>query len=367
MTQNAPSLGPQGLSQDNRFMLSQSEWLAIQVYVAASMVLPTNDDQMRKALQLESNDDVKQFKDLESAYQDIQSHCTVWRDTTFPATVSLADDIVHYNGKVKVYYGALTPIINALQQNPDNDLMKRKLNAVLDTLAKQAKQYSDNAQNVYNDVKTFADETQTDLHTVTQLQASYQSKYGAQSEDRKQLEKDLKDWKNTLQEATDEYNHDVVVAATSPAYAWVLPPIGLIAAATVSGIYGAKATAAKRKMEAARDQINNLQKEIRRDVLLMQYIENAQTSMTSIKDKMTPALASVQKIQGIWSAIHSDLNNICNIIEQDIRKAIPLIMDLGVQEAIDAWAKVAGEADAYRTNAFITVDGQSQDSTKKAA
>jgi fumarate hydratase class II len=87
----------------------------------------------------------------------------------------------------------------------------------------------------------------------------------------------------------------------------------------------------------------------------MMAINNAQSGMSAISDKLNRALPVIQKIQGVWGAIAGDLQNIVNLIKTDIQDALPIIMDLGVEAALNAWKSVGEEADQYRVNAYITV------------
>jgi hypothetical protein len=44
---------------------------------------------------------------------------------------------------------------------------------------------------------------------------------------------------------------------------------------------------------------------------------------------------------------------ISTLIDTDVREVPPIIMDLGVDEAVKAWHNVAVNADAYRVNAHV--------------
>src|SRR5438270_156120 len=62
------------------------------------------------------------------------------------------------------------------------------------------------------------------------LVKKYNDEFGEKSQDVIDCNKEIEAQKLILQAANDEYNHDVIVAATSPTYAWVWP-VGTIAAA----------------------------------------------------------------------------------------------------------------------------------------
>ena len=143
-----------------------------------------------------------------------------------------------------------------------------------------------------------------------------------------------------------------VIAATTPTYAWV-PIVGLIAAAVVAGIYGARAVEALDRARAAQGKINELAASLAADANLMTAINSAQIGMNRIVADVAAALPVIQKIQGVWGGISSDLGHISSLIDTDIRQVPPIIMSLGVDEAVRAWHNVALNADAYRVNAYV--------------
>jgi len=79
----------------------------------------------------------------------------------------------------------------------------------------------------------------------------------------------------------------------------------------------------------------------------------AKAGITSISSDLKVALPIIQRIQGVWGAMANDLNSIIKLIDNNIRRALPIVMDLGVESAIRSWAAVAHAADTYRKNAFV--------------
>ena len=75
--------------------------------------------------------------------------------------------------------------------------------------------------------------------------------------------------------------------------------------------------------------------------------------MNTIVRDVAETLPVIQKIQGVWGGISADLGAFSRMIDDDIRNVPPIIMGLGVDEAITAWHQVALNADAYRLNAYI--------------
>jgi hypothetical protein len=350
--------------KENPFLLSSAEWLAIQVYVNDAVSLPTNTDELQKSLGPDAPPiNTADFASLVACYSAINSHCTDWQKTTFPASISLAGDVVAYAQKAPIYYGAINTEAQKLVSNPNDTQAQAALKAIIDNLAAQATTFQGNAQHVSDMITTFATQTAADKNsllgpdgtgTQSGIVKDYTDKYGSTSEAVKSLTDQLNGLNELLVTDTKEYNHDVIVASTTPTYAWIWP-IGTIAAAIVAGIYGDKAMKALNRIHKDQDQIATLSAQLKADANLMCDLTLANKGITQISSEISNALPIIQKIQGIWGAIATDLTNLGNIIQNDIAQALPIIMNLGVDEAITAWQKLGTEADSYRVNAYITM------------
>jgi hypothetical protein len=358
-----PNIGPGALQTGTTspFVLSSADWYSIQTYVFDALQLPTTLEGLRTYVKAEASFDMTPFQPLIDAYTLMNTHCTTWQNTTFPASVSLADDIVHYNTKVPIYYGAINTYAQKLVTNPNDTQAQAALVAILDNLSQQAATYQQNAQHVADQIQQFSVDSANDQNTLGGtdgkggLIKTYNDQYGAQSAQVQELQKQLQAQQLQLKAANDAYNHDMVVAATTPTYGWIWP-FGTIAAAIVAGIYGKKATDDLANARAAQDQINTIGGEIARDVNLMNAITFAEQGMGAILQALTRALPVIQKIQGAWASISSDLSNVGTIIKNDIQQAMPILMGLGVDEAISQWQQLSDEANGYRVNAYVAVD-----------
>jgi len=362
-----PSIGPGDLNQPGTtggrpFLLSRTEWIQIQTYVTDALNLPTTDSLLRTTLGPAAPSDLSDFKPLLACYGTINTHCATWQNTTFPATVSLADDIYDYGtNKAPVYYPAIQKEADVLTNDPNNDTAKKALVAILQNLQTQAQGFSDRAAGVAKQVQQFALDTAADQTALLGsdgnggLKKRYNDEYGTTSQDVQNLTKELQAQKIALKADNDAYNHDVIVAATTPTYAWV-PPFGPVAAAIVAGIYTKRAIDDLDKAKAAADKIKNLNDQLRADANLLITIHAAENGITTIALALAAALPVIQKVQGIWSAIASDLTKIIGVIQTDIGQALPIIMNLGIDEAVTDWKNVANEANDYRVNAFVKID-----------
>lgn len=350
-----------GTTNGPGFSLSKTEWLSIQTYVNDALALPTDKTSFAKSLGPGAPTDLSDFDQLIDCYKNISSHCLTWKQTTYPLTVSLASNIYDYGtNKVPLYYGAILPLANKLSENPNDTQSKEALKGVLQTLTTAASGYQAHASHVASEVQKFADETQADKTVLSGTDGKsglikyYNDKFGSKSAEVVELNKEIVAQRLVLSSKNAEYDHDVIVAATTPTYAWIFP-VGTIAAAVVAGVYGHKAVEALDAARAAQSKINSLSDEIAADAKLMTSIFLSEQGMHTIESDLAEALPVIQKIEGVWGAISADLAAIVKMIDEDIAKALPIIMNLGVEEAIRAWHNVALAANTYRINAYITV------------
>jgi hypothetical protein len=359
------SIGPGKIATPNftggpAFALSTTEWIAIQTYVVDSLALPTDEAAFKKSLGPGAPSSLVDFIPLIAAYKAINAHCTTWKNDTYPSSVELASNIHSYALAASTYYNPILPLARILTANPNDADAKAKLEAILSKLSKDATDNQTKASAVAVKIKAFADQTSADKVELSGkdgkggLVKKYNDEFGSTSAEVAELTKQLKAQQEILKSKNAEYDHDVVVAATTPTYAWVWP-IGTIAAAIVAGVYGKKATDALEAARAAQQKINSLSDKLAADANLMVAINSAELGMTTILNSLNAALPVIQKIEGVWGAIAGDLSNIVNLIKTDIGEALPIIMDLGVEEAITAWTSVGLEADSYRVNAYVTV------------
>jgi hypothetical protein len=361
----APSIGPGAIATPGTaggpgFVLSSTNWIAIQTYVMDGLGLPTTDDKFKDWMGKGAPSDLSHFKPLMDCFTQIQGQCKKWQDDVYPASVSLASDVYDY-GQHKA--PALFPKINEqadiLSKNSSDADAQAKLKAILQALTKDAQTRADNATKVKTQIKKFADDTLQSKATLSGtpdkpggLVKSYMDEYGQRSTEVIEVTKQIAEQKQILQQETDNYNHDVVVAATTPTYAWVWL-IGTIPAIVVAGVYTARALEALDKVNAAKKKINDFEATLAADALLMIGLTNAETGMSRILNDLNAALPIIELIEGVWGGIADDLQNLVNLIDSDITKALPIIMSIGVDEALSSWHDVAVHADAYRTNAYV--------------
>lgn len=347
------------------FLLSVPEWYTIQVYVSNGRTLPATEEAFKNSLGKGAPADLSIFKPLIDCYRDIKSHCEKWSSTTYPATVSLASTIYDYGkNKAPIYYGAIIKQADILTEDPGNERAKATLKGIFANLKQTAQDNSAKAKDVAAQVQEFLTQTQDHKKTLigsdnkSGLRASYNNIYGDNGTKAQEYIKEIEDLRKVLDKATKEYDQAVVIASTTPTYAWI-PYLGWIASAVIAGVYGKMATDALDRINATRAKIEASTNQLIAATNLSLSLENARIGLNNIADSLQAALPNLEKVNGAWKAIADDMGNIEAMIERDIFQVIPLMMSLGVEEAIVAWEALALKAESFRMNAYITLDQKS--------
>jgi len=335
------SIAPGSIAKtDNPFLIDAALWNAINVYVYNGVKLPENMPQ----------------EDLRGAYALIREHTKAWRDVTFPRSLSVADDIVDYGMKAPRLYAALSDAGDKIMEAPDGsadyEIAKKRFVAILNRLIDDAAKHAGNAAQVKTSVLAFRSQTIDDHNAVKKIKTKYEAEYGAGSQKEKDLEKEIADLQASAAALNDEYNQAVVVAATSPTYAWVFP-VGTISAIVVAGVYGDKAVKLKDAIAAVNDKINTLTGEKKQRIEMLALLKLAVDSSSGIEKLMGPASDALDKVAGTWSAIAADLTKLKDFVA-NMRGGFDLYF-VDIPQAIDDWKRLAEKADAYRANAFIKI------------
>jgi hemolytic enterotoxin HBL len=364
----APKIGPGAIAKPAMtggpsFALSSTNWIAIQTYVMEGLALPITQDKFKEYLGKGAPSDLSDFKPLLECFSKIHDQCSTWQKQVFPDSVSLASDIYDYGThKAPSYFPPITKLADRLTAKPDDAEAKEKLKALLTNLTTDAQQRADKATAVKTQIQKFADDTLASRSTLSGtpdkpggLLKKYQDEYGGKSKEVTELNQQIATQKEILKKATDEYNYDVVVAATTPTYVWAWP-IGTIPAIVVAGVYGKRAVDALDQLNAAKQKISEMEVKLAADALLMIGINTVESSTSKILNDLNAALPIIELIEGVWGGIADDLQSLLKQIDVDIRQALPILMSLGVDETLRSWHDVALRADAYRTHAYVVTN-----------
>jgi hypothetical protein len=356
-TSPSPDLGPSNVADPTSpFALNSAEMQDIQTWMFFANELPDDDNSLRLFLGVDASFDVSGYEDLVTTFQPVTQHANTWTDAVLPSLVLLAADLVNYATLQQTALPALKELIPAAGQTMDPTAAQNFIQTI-QYMQSQAAGYQDNAKARYQDLSNFAADLTTDQKNVSNTLTSYQQRLSGEGGEIQQLQNDLTQWQSDLSSAQAQYRHDVIVAATTPSYAWVgfpFCPVGLIAASIVAGVYGARAKQAAADIAADRSAISSDQQQLANDQLTLAALTNATNGLTTLLADLTAVTGVVQTMEGGWGAIASDLGNLATTL-QSSQTAPGFLQGIDFDTAAKDWANAASAAQTYQAVAFVSV------------
>jgi hypothetical protein len=342
-----------------RIVLDSAERLDLQRYILEGMALPTTDKAVKSAFSI-PDDKLSEFKDMITAFKAIQEHCGTFYNGAYTESVSLASAIVEFNFAAQYYLRGIEKIADDYNnKRVTAEYAEQACTALIDILLKKFNEYVAKCDTVFAGITTFLTQTNADNTTMngqdgkSGLNKQYRDKYGLHTDEIKKLQDDISEAQRELTYATEKYNHDVVVAATSPTYVWVVP-FGTIAAGIVAGIYGKRATDAYKKMGELRTEISSSTGALQQKMAMSACLFSATISIGRIADLIKKAITPIEKMKGSWLALSDDMKALRKTVTDDIQQLPMVVKAMGVDSALAQWKAVADEADNYRKIAFIS-------------
>ena len=370
-------LNPHASSQPdstNPFFMGRSDWLDIQLYAQNGRRLPSNEAAFRSNYHIPDDQSLTPFSDIQQAFSEIHQHCCEWlgvdggngsfSNGIYDGIVDLARDIYHYSQSVETYYQGLSKIVARMedevdQQSPSFMRLQAKFDKIIDKLIEDAESREHKAEAARSAVSRFKDNTQNDRERLKTAHKALPDILTLFSERNTALEEKITILSQSVSNLNEAYNKAVVVAATTPTYALLLPPLGLIAAATVAGIYGDQAVKLKNQKEQVEQQAEDVRRELEKNrsagAALQISISSIDTESSGLLDNMEQALLVLGKVKGFWNATASDLRNIKTVLQQDVKSADVLLKEFGIDDAISKWQDLGANANAFSANAYIDV------------
>ncbi|MFW5415653.1 alpha-xenorhabdolysin family binary toxin subunit A [Nocardiopsis sp. CNT-189] len=338
-----------GSDGGRRFLLSQAEWYHLQAYCAAVLALPADDESIRNRFQLTPGDDAADFADIRDRYASMHGHVAEWNGTVMPRSVEVAEAVRVYGHEAQDTYGELLRLVK--ERGLEDPTARGRFQEVLDGCIARSRELAAQGGGVAELVRAFQQRAAEDTRLLAPLKEKYEKRYDHEDAEWRAVRDQIADDRAALAEANEEYNRDVVVAATTPAYAWV-PFFGFIAAVTVASVYADKAVEARKEIDRIEQKINDEQKKLTRNAHIRRSVLDACESLAGTESHSGTALGTLGAIRSAWESVAAELAALRDLAENDVKKAEEIV-DLQIQQAIDDWKAVSAEAADYLDRAYI--------------
>src|SRR5262249_36889816 len=225
-------------------------WHYLQVYSFWGLRIAYTETSLKSLLGISDPLAYDFFGPMVEAYTKIHDGAKGFSENIFPAVVKLGDDLTTFATRATSKAGgdgmfsAISDCLNGKNGGQLSDAVQ-----ILSDLQMTATKNAQNAENVLSSTSTYSlsayhdalVDADNELQNVQkQIEADDKSSQKKIHEITGTGSGSLADLMNNLKSDQDEYQHDVIVASTTPTYGWVYP-FGTICAATVAAVYGTRA------------------------------------------------------------------------------------------------------------------------------
>jgi hypothetical protein len=172
----------------------------------------------------------------------------------------------------------------------------------------------------------------------------------------------IANFKKLIKDKQAEYDHDVVVAATSPTYVWVIP-YGTIAAVVVAGVYGDRAVKALNAISDLEAELKTADANLFTALQTHKVQEAANKGVDSAVLYTHLALAHTVNVKNAWSGVKGSLDAIgakVNAMTKDqdgeTKLKVKQLVINYAQAAGKSWALLIPPLKILTTDPYIVVD-----------
>ncbi|KAL1745679.1 hypothetical protein HDZ31DRAFT_62884 [Schizophyllum fasciatum] len=383
-TTQASDMTPQGLlNDDGNYILQKDDMYNLLKYVWAGVLLPKDTATYQARVQVSAATYTKisgVVTPLLATYAVVQGHCQVFKSTTYPSIVGVANDVYNYaqdaGGAPDVsYYGNIFQSIRTLStttSQSEQSNLKQVINSLVDTQVQNISAIQEKAKALVEDLIGFKNQTLQDQAALKERKQAVDDALSSEVGNLDDLQADLKSNKIELQDDEEELERDKIIACTTLTYAWI-PFVGIIAASIVAGLYGSAAAKMADKIDALHKLLVDESGKIQDEKSLIADLTAVDTDLQSLLDAIEPAIKTLQAMSTIWQDIATQLTNLRDMVNTDVRKANAIIATIEDAKLVDKWNTLARAVDRYRQAAYIspiqqtTLDDLSQQLHKQAA
>lgn len=366
----------------------EHSWHFLQVYAGWGLRLPTDDSDFQAVLNTKDVAAYKFYPSMKEGCTRLKTQCKSFTTDLLPKMVQVGNDLSSFANAASNDDGEMFKIVIDLIDGPSPD--PAAAIDLIKSLEGDAKKAIGNANEVQKGLGEFKS-------GLTEGSAKVELAKQAIEEDDKtnraamekltskdpNLEGSLANLRKLRNEAKELYDHDVLVAATSPTYAWVTI-FGLIAAAVVAGIFGDKAVKDLKKMDELDEKIKNANDDLARAVAANSTYTVANTAAVKIEKYTNAALGATTVVQNGWNAILKGLGEVSTELartlttdDENQKLRSNTLVKKFLERTEEKWRGIAPTLETLTKHPYVNFDPKPksiseiaediEDETKKAA
>ncbi|KAI1744548.1 hypothetical protein F4680DRAFT_228100 [Xylaria scruposa] len=358
---------------DHAFALDSADFAKLNRYVWTAKLLPTNRNEYMSYNSIPSNNELPQeiwdaADGVIATYTDMKKEADTFLDDTWEDLNTISTKIFNYalnaGGSIdSSYYRQLLLWVDDYnKENDKNDPDLAKLQELQDSILAVTKSEIKNADQLQDATDT-ARKALKDFHDAcVGHQSSLEGSSGT-------LQNLLTGQNGIIEDLTNEINESLKEVADlqeqieaedrkkirdTAYYVWI-PFYGTIAGITIDIL-------TEQDLKRLRDALEKVQALIRSD---QAKLENAKimssdlvamgTSVDDLVSCIQPAISTLEKIQGAWSAMSGDLQGLHDLFENNLDNIPPLVLEeLQLKKIVEHWNQLKDDVDVFRKNMYMT-------------
>ncbi|KAG6035307.1 hypothetical protein E4U41_006149 [Claviceps citrina] len=314
----------------------------------------------------------KELESLLKTYTSIKNDCVQFKDVTWIRIVEIAGDIKSYatmsGGKETTsYYVLMLTFIGQYHDenqkpNPDKKKLaelKESIQFTVDAELKKLEQLQAGAAEALAGLGAFESVCEAHGVAVDTNARSLARQLVKEGNDIESMEEKIQEAQDEIKDLQGQIDGKNQAIRDAPKYMWVWP----IGTAVGTGIV-VEAKKARKRLQEAMEKVKALLDDYESKMLTASRLEtNLKFISGQVQDLSTeigPAIKTLQKLQGAWKNMETDLKSIKDLIEFDTDNIPPMMITRPqLQGIVDEWNELKEYASNYIENAYISDEPKS--------
>ncbi|KAL1673566.1 hypothetical protein EV122DRAFT_282840 [Schizophyllum commune] len=372
---NADPMTPRSLlNSDGNYAAQHEAMYDLLKYIQVGQALPTNVSEYENRLLLNVLAVIyflyEELAALWEAYGKVKSDSTECKDVVYPSILEVADLTLSYARDAAGLNGVSTyshifQSVRDLAKATSQEEIGRLTKEIADFIGVQTDniaQLDARSALCTENLRSLDGRMRVSQEVVKKCSAAVHEAVAQMVSNTEDVEKKLKDLRATVVQTTAPYEHDQLVACTTPSYKW-LDLSGTIVASAIASVRGTQAA----KLADLTDDIwaiitvDGGERKDRNSILA--DLMAVDTDLDAVLDPTSTAIDVVEGMMGGWTAIKDDLGNLSDMVKTDIKGANEYVTNLNEKKIISDWKDLAEAVEKYQGAAEARLKIASESST----
>ncbi|KID60981.1 hemeolysin E, partial [Metarhizium hybridum] len=316
-----------------------------------------------------------ELESLLKTYTSIKSDCTQFKDVTWNRIVDIAGDIKSYatmsGGKESTsYYVLMLTFIGDYHEenkkpNPDKAKLaelKESIQFTVDAELKKLGELQAGAQEALTGLGAFERVCEQHGLAVETNANSLEAQLKKEGNDIETMKTKIEEARAEIDDLQGQIDGKNQAINDAPKYMWIITswPIGT---AIGTGIVVEAKKAIKRlkeAMEKVKQVLDDYESKMKTASRLETNLKFISKQVKDLGTEIGPAIKTLQKLQGAWKSMETDLSAIKDLIEFDTDNIPPMLITRPqLQGIVDEWNELKDYASNYIENAYISDEPKS--------